>query len=115
MYYELYHVALMTGMRIGELLGLRWANVDFEARRIYVVEQYNERTDTFDDLKTSGSRRYIALDDETLAVFRERKKETSGTTAQSRVLGEPRSCVFDPERAAAHRKECAQRFQGGNR
>ncbi|PTQ56103.1 MAG: Integrase [Candidatus Carbobacillus altaicus] len=74
-YYELYYVALMTGMRFGELLGLKWRNVDFDARRIYVVEQYNDKTKTFDELKTKGSRRYIALDLGTINVLQERQKK----------------------------------------
>ena len=36
----LYLVAVMTGMRRGELLGLRWGDIDWEARRIRVRRSY---------------------------------------------------------------------------
>jgi integrase len=32
----LYLAAVMTGMRSGELLGLRWGDIDWEAKRIHV-------------------------------------------------------------------------------
>lgn len=32
--YPLYHLALTTGMRIGELLGLRWADIDLDKQAI---------------------------------------------------------------------------------
>jgi Phage integrase family len=40
----LYRLAVQTGMRRGELLGLRWANVDLEARHLTVIEQLSRRT-----------------------------------------------------------------------
>ena len=36
---RLFHLATTTGMRESELLGLRWSDVDLEARRIYVRVQ----------------------------------------------------------------------------
>jgi integrase len=61
---ELYVVALMTGLRQGELLGLHWADVDLDQRRIVVRRQLQrlkgiglvER-----EPKTAGSRRTVAL------------------------------------------------------
>lgn len=35
-YYEVYCILLLTGMRIGELSGLQWQDVDFENKRIYI-------------------------------------------------------------------------------
>jgi integrase len=36
----LYHVAAATGMRRGELLGLRWRDVDLKAAKLSVKQQY---------------------------------------------------------------------------
>lgn len=38
-FYALYVLAVATGLRQGELLGLTWDDVDFEARRLYVRRQ----------------------------------------------------------------------------
>jgi integrase len=40
----LYVVALTTGMREGELLGLRWADVDLDAGAVHVVRRLKRRT-----------------------------------------------------------------------
>ena len=47
----LYVTAISTGMRQGELLGLRWQDVDLERRRLQLVRQ----------LKTRQSRRAVVL------------------------------------------------------
>ena len=47
----LYVLAISTGMRQGELLGLRWQDVDVERRRLQLVRQ----------LKTRQSRRAVVL------------------------------------------------------
>jgi integrase len=49
----LYVLALTTGMRQGELFGLRWADVDLDAGALHLVTQ----------LKTSASRRQVLLVD----------------------------------------------------
>lgn len=74
-YYEVYYLALTTGMRQGELLGLKWRNVDLEKKRIYVVEQYNLKTKTFEEVKTDGSRRNISIDNDTALVLQRLKKK----------------------------------------
>ena len=37
--YALYHLALVTGMRMGELLGLNWSDIDWESGLISVQRQ----------------------------------------------------------------------------
>lgn len=55
----LYLTAAMTGLRQGELLGLRWRDVDFEARRIRVVSPYVRGE--FADPKSEGSGRSVPM------------------------------------------------------
>ena len=42
-YHELFYTALYTGMRLGELLGLRWCDVDLEIGFISVVRALYKR------------------------------------------------------------------------
>ncbi len=59
----LYVLALTTGMRQGEILGLRWADVDLAAGRVQVRHTLQRRSGTWslDEPKTERSRRSIAL------------------------------------------------------
>lgn len=68
-------LALSTGMRRGELLGLRWADVDLDAgqlavRRSRVAVGY----DVVEGEPKSGRARTIALDDGTVAVLRRHRR-----------------------------------------
>jgi len=56
-------VGITTGMRRGEILGLRWSDVDLRAGRLTVnqsLERLRGRT-VFKPPKTAGSRRTITL------------------------------------------------------
>jgi integrase len=55
----LYLTAAMTGLRQGELLGLRWRDVDFEARRVRVVSPFVRGE--FGDPKSEGSGRSVPM------------------------------------------------------
>lgn len=65
-----------TGMRRGEVLGLRWSDVDFDGSQLAVA---NTLTTVGNDLvmgppKTPRSRRHVYLDPQTLAVLREHRQ-----------------------------------------
>ncbi|MFT7475367.1 MAG: integrase [Verrucomicrobiales bacterium] len=65
--YSLFYLSANTGMRRGELLGLRWSNLDLDTRRLRVNQQIVsvEYELIEDDLKTPTSRRTIDLDERT--------------------------------------------------
>jgi integrase len=68
----LIRVAAMTGLRRGELCGLRWSDVDLDGRTLAVrqtITTVNHRPVT-GDVKTGTSRRVVDLDDTTVAVLR---------------------------------------------
>lgn len=74
-------ISLMTGMRLGEVLGLRWENVDFENKLIHVKEQIieaNNKTYHVDSLKTKTSHADIFISDklvdELKTIYEKRKK-----------------------------------------
>lgn len=58
----LYH----TGMRLGEVIGLAWDDIDFAARKINLCRQVihlNGKGYFFSTLKTESSKRYVLIDD----------------------------------------------------
>lgn len=59
----LYLLALTTGMRQGELLSLKWADVDLEAGHVQVRSSVRKGKEgfVFSEPKTSASRRQVAL------------------------------------------------------
>ena len=61
-----------TGLRRGELLGLRWSDLDFEAGRAAIRQTLSSVGGkvTFSTPKTTKSRRSIALDPTTLVALR---------------------------------------------
>lgn len=71
----LYEVALTYGLRRGELLGLKWSQVDFERGRIVLREQWKREAGKAVQgrLKTDSSRRELPLLPDVAAVLREHK------------------------------------------
>lgn len=61
-YKMLFALAMFTGLRQGELLGLRWSSVDFERSRIIVREQY---TDGHWDSPKGKRSRHVPFDNRT--------------------------------------------------
>jgi len=55
----LFLTAIMTGARLGEILGLRWSDVDFEKKQIHIRRTFNH--ERFFTPKTKGSIRSIDL------------------------------------------------------
>lgn len=75
-------IALYTGMRIGELLALKWDNVDFAKGRIFVAAtcrdswQNGKYIKISDNPKTEASKRVIPVSKPILALLREMKKQS---------------------------------------
>lgn len=74
--YRYVYVALTTGMRREELLGLKWRYVDLEVGLLRVEEvcTYHKSRPSFGRPKTPGSRRTVYLDPGTVAVLREQQE-----------------------------------------
>ena len=69
----LYHLAIKTGMRQGELLGLKWSDLDWNKGTVRVQRQVIRVTGrgmVFKPPKTKAGRRTIQLGEETLQVLR---------------------------------------------
>jgi integrase len=68
-----YRLAAMTGVRRGELLGLRWRDVDLDAGRVSIVQTLVGKRQ-LSKPKTDKGQRNIALDTGTVAALREHRK-----------------------------------------
>lgn len=72
-------IALYTGLRIGELLALKWIDIDFKNKLIYVNKTFetilqNHKTITYEDLpKTSNSIRELPISNQLLSILKELK------------------------------------------
>lgn len=64
-YYIAWYISAFTGMRQGEVLGLKWDCVDFENKTIYVRRAFkkDEGKYTIADLKNNSSDRSISISD----------------------------------------------------
>ncbi|MFB6354922.1 MAG: tyrosine-type recombinase/integrase [bacterium] len=81
-----YSLAIGTGMRRGELLGLRWGDIDQENMKLRVVRQIkkvNGWNFEFDELKTKWSRRTIRINSDTMQVLKRHRKKQLELKLQS--------------------------------
>ncbi len=79
--YEMYYIELATGLRRGELLGLKWEDVSFEQCSIRVRRQIARIDGAVVEapLKTKNSYRTIALGADALEVLKQQKEKAGGS------------------------------------
>lgn len=78
-----FYIALATGMRRGEIMGLRWSRVNFDNQTISVTHQLKQDEDKEGNiewvlspqLKTKTSYRTIKIDDDTMDLIKAHKKQ----------------------------------------
>lgn len=59
-FYPILAIAMFTGLRQGEIAGLKWVDIDFKKKTIYVRRQYT-RKELKDDTKTVDSTRNVDM------------------------------------------------------
>ena len=76
--FEMYYLELATGLRRGELLGLKWTDVDFGQGTLTVRRQISRINGQVVEapLKTKNAYRVIPLGEQALAVLQEQKAKT---------------------------------------
>lgn len=85
-YYRLYLAALATGMRQGELLGLRWRDLDLALGRASVQQTFYRlgKQQLFKQPKTASGRRQVAL---APVLVEELRRLREGQTETRSILG----------------------------
>ncbi len=81
--YAAFHLGLVTGLRRGELLGLRWTDVDLEACQLVVAQQLSvERgRPALKQLKTESSERVVTFGPGTASVLTAHRGSQGGEQA----------------------------------
>lgn len=82
------HLLLLTGARRGEIIGLKWENINFDKNEAYICNSvlYTSGRGVYeDDTKSAHSDRYVALPAQTMELLKEYKKWQDGEKAR---LGE---------------------------
>lgn len=79
--YPLYYVALATGMRRGELMGLRWADVDFAREQLTVSRGVVSLSGKphVSEPKTAAGKRVVTLSPDVLDLLRQYRVTQSGS------------------------------------
>ncbi|MGH9099235.1 MAG: site-specific integrase [Acidimicrobiales bacterium] len=109
-----FYLAANTGMRRGEALGLRWADLDLDAARLSVSQAVISIAYDLQvaDVKTGSSRRTIDLDPRTVAVLRQWKKHQLEERLLLGASREDHGLVFArPEGTPLHPDFFSQSFE----
>jgi integrase len=70
--YIAFHLALITGMTLGEILGLRWIDIDFENHILFVRQTQSHNGKEFiSGAKTSSGIRSITLYQDTANILKQ--------------------------------------------
>jgi integrase len=100
----IYIVALNLGLRRGEVLGLRWSDVDLDARSLRVNQSVQRLARNADsgtkselratETKTDGSRRTIALPDSVVKAFRAQRARQAQDRLAAGISWQDNDLVF---------------------
>ena len=92
----LYTLAVTTGMRLGELLGLRWQDIDIEAGNIHVRHTLLRLKDGLKlrEPKTPQSRRRIALTPQAIDALRHHRARQAAERLQLGAVWDDHDLVF---------------------
>jgi len=94
-YRPLFLVAAITGLRLGEILALRWKNVDFDNRRLAIT--HNLWRGQLVSPKTEASLRTFSLIPELANVFRAQRQKSTFTQDDDFVFARLEGSPYDPD------------------
>jgi integrase len=83
-------IAVLTGMRIGEILALRWKRVDLLGATLEVAENYNSSTGEFGSPKTKKSRRVIPISSALVRLLENQRARSNPANPEDLVFRTPK-------------------------
>ena len=86
-YCDVYKALMLTGLRVGELIALRWCDVDWFTREIHI--RNTDYRGELQRVKTKHGRRSLPLYGELLRIFRRRYKARCSDRVFTNTLGLP--------------------------
>lgn len=95
--YILFHLAVVTGMRQGELLGLKWSDVSLDKGHINIKRQVQRQTGegfVFSEPKTRSGRRKIGIGSYTIDLLRHQKILQDGLRVKAKDAWQEDDLVF---------------------
>jgi len=96
-YQALFHLALHTGMREGELLGLKWEDLDWVTRQLQVKRQLQRMSGkglVFAEPKTAAGRRTIVLSKSMVEKLREHMDNQNQVRQQAGEKWQENGLIF---------------------
>lgn len=75
--YAMYEMALFGGLRVGEILALTWADIDWDAKVVHVTKALKDVAGMplfVDDTKSKAGRRPLLMPDRVMVALREHKR-----------------------------------------
>ena len=95
----LWRVAFFTGMRRGELLGLRWRDIDLDGAAFSVQQTYVRGAEglAYGAPKTAKGRRRITLDAQTVGILRAHKRAQASLRIRAGSIWKDNDLVFARE------------------
>ena len=116
---RLIHLAVTTGMRLGELLGLKWADLDVERGHLQVrrtLQWLSGEGPTFRPPKTVRGRRSVAISTEGCDLLREHRKSQTERRLALGPAWEALDLVFPDDRGRPARPDyVSARFRKATR
>jgi len=100
-YRALYYVAVTTGMRIGEIFGLKWTDLRWGSGELHVqrqVQRIDGKGNIFVEPKTKAGRRTIRLGENTLQILREHREKQEAWKVEIKGLWKENGLIFPSSR-----------------
>jgi integrase len=113
----LFRLTAATGMRRGEILGLRWDDIHFDTGRLEITQALIsiDYQLVFTRLKTRTSRRNVTLDADTIALLADWRRQQGAQLDAARAVNEHGLVFTRPDGKPLHPHTVSQAFERAQR